>query len=30
MPRYFQRIKKIFDVANIVWKDEDLLVMKLG
>lgn len=30
MPRYFQRIKKVFDVANIVWKDEDLLVMKLG
>lgn len=29
MPRYFQRIKKIFNVANIVWRDDDLLVMKL-
>lgn len=29
MPRYFQRIKKAFDVANIVWRDGDLLVMKL-
>jgi predicted N-acetyltransferase YhbS len=29
MPRYFQRIKKMFDVANIVWRDGDLLVMKL-
>lgn len=29
MPRYFQRIKKVFDVANIVWREEDLLVMKL-
>jgi predicted N-acetyltransferase YhbS len=29
MPRYFQRIKKVFDVANIVWRDGDLLVMKL-
>jgi N-acetylglutamate synthase-like GNAT family acetyltransferase len=29
MPRYFQRIKKLFDVANIVWREGDLLVMKL-
>ncbi|MBL8063742.1 MAG: GNAT family N-acetyltransferase [Anaerolineales bacterium] len=31
MPRYFQRIKKLFDVAKAVRRtDEDLLVMKLG
>jgi N-acetylglutamate synthase-like GNAT family acetyltransferase len=29
MPRYFQRIKRVFDVANIVRRDEDLWVMKL-
>jgi N-acetylglutamate synthase-like GNAT family acetyltransferase len=29
MPRYFQRIKKVFDMANIVWREDDLLVMKL-
>jgi N-acetylglutamate synthase-like GNAT family acetyltransferase len=29
MPRYFQRIKKLFDVAKIVRHGEDLLVMKL-
>lgn len=29
MPRYFQRIKKVFDVANVVWREDDLLVMKL-
>jgi N-acetylglutamate synthase-like GNAT family acetyltransferase len=29
MPRYFQRIKKVFDVATIIRRDEDLLVMKL-
>jgi N-acetylglutamate synthase-like GNAT family acetyltransferase len=29
MPRYFQRIRKLFDVANIIRRDEELLVMKL-
>jgi N-acetylglutamate synthase-like GNAT family acetyltransferase len=29
MPRYYQRIKKVFDVANIIRRDEELLVMKL-
>ncbi len=29
MPRYFQRIKKVFDLATIIRRDEDLLVMKL-
>lgn len=31
MPRYFHRIKKLFDVANAVRRaEENLLVMKLG
>jgi amino-acid N-acetyltransferase len=29
MPRYFQRIKKLFDVANVIRHSEELLVMKL-
>jgi N-acetylglutamate synthase-like GNAT family acetyltransferase len=29
MPRYFQRIKKLFDVANVIRRGEELLVMKL-
>lgn len=29
MPRYFQRIKKLFDMANVVRNAGDLLVMKL-
>lgn len=29
MPRYFQRIKKVFDLATLMRRDEDLLVMKL-
>jgi amino-acid N-acetyltransferase len=30
MPRYFQRIRKVFDLANVIRRvDEDLLVMKL-
>jgi amino-acid N-acetyltransferase len=29
MPRYFQRIRKVFDVANIIWREGELLVMKL-
>jgi hypothetical protein len=29
MPRYFQRIKKLFDVAKIIRRGEELLVMKL-
>jgi hypothetical protein len=31
MPRYFQRLKKLFDVARTVKRlEENLLVMKLG
>jgi N-acetylglutamate synthase-like GNAT family acetyltransferase len=29
MPRYFRRIKKLFDVANVIRRSEELLVMKL-
>lgn len=29
MPRYFQRIKKMFNAARVVWREGDLLVMKL-
>lgn len=30
MPRYFQRIRKVFDLANVIRRaDEELLVMKL-
>jgi hypothetical protein len=31
MPRYFQRMKKLFDLSKAVRKiDEGLLIMKLG
>ncbi|WKZ38035.1 MAG: GNAT family N-acetyltransferase [Anaerolineales bacterium] len=29
MPRYYQRIKKVFDIANMIRREEELLVMKL-
>lgn len=29
MPRYFRRIKKLFDVAKVIRRSEELLVMKL-